>query len=258
MIAADHGTLVIILIWRDGIYLSADSRRGKVHDDAEKLVRLGPQTLLGLRGHAMLFDGDADKSILASVFFQDKLSGPIIVKRFAPDAPWQERDKARVATASHVQKTLEPFVDAYAHEWNDVELTADAIAVIKSRKAILGLTLAQWEPDGWLLAMDLEHCVRYDESERVVITPVSAPILLLGPYTEDKIQAYWPPDCDKIIGLGPPAEDGDPVAFLQLVFKAVIDASEHCAENIGLPVDIAKVHLGTITPLVMKKPWPTG
>ena len=41
-----------------GIYVAADSRRSKLHNDADKIVRFGPQTIIGMREQAMLDDAD--------------------------------------------------------------------------------------------------------------------------------------------------------------------------------------------------------
>jgi hypothetical protein len=252
MFAPHHGTLIVLLIRADGVYLSADSRRGKVHDDAEKLVRLGPQTLLGLRGMAMLTDTDGSKSILAANYLLDKLSEPIAVERYASPS---ELGKSEVAASQMVRNTLEPFVKAFEREWNSVDLTSEAQAEIQSGEATFGLTLAQAEADGWLLAVDLQYKIDIDEHRHVAISPAFSKLIQHGPYAGDKIQPFWPPGCERVIQLGPPEESEDPCAFLQTVFAAVIDRSSDCAKDIGLPVDIAKVERGAITPLVMKKTW---
>src|ERR1017187_7448824 len=190
MLIPEHGTLVISLVWRDGIYLAADSRRGRIHNDAQKLIRLGPQTLIALRGSAMLDDAEKGETVLASSFLQDQLAGPITVDRIPPDADWRERDQARRETEHRAQRVIEPYIQAYAAAWNEGDLDPASVVVLEGGEEMLGVTIAQWDADGWVLEMDLEHRVQYDEYRRIVIRPSTARIHYFGPYTQDQIEPY--------------------------------------------------------------------
>lgn len=254
MFSAEHGTLVVCLVWRDGIYVAADSRRSKLQNDADKIVRLGPQTIIGIRGQAMLDDPDTGEAILASTFLQDDLQGPITVERYAPHASWQDRDKAGEKAALTVRDILAQLVDAYVHEWNKVEIAPDSLARIGGDEAMLGLTVVQWEPDDWCVAIDLKYQIAFDDATQIVIRPERRMVLQNGPFTRSIFKPFLPPCCD--FTIPPPQDAYEPVPYLEAVFKGVIDASTRCAEDIGLPTDIAKTYQGTVTPLVMKHPWP--
>jgi hypothetical protein len=254
MLSSPHGTLVMLLVWHDGLYLAADSRRGERENDAEKLVRFGPQTILALRGKAMLADAKTgEPAVLASSHLQDKLAGPIIVSRYAEGASVQQRSQSESAAAQTVASTLTTFVEEFAEQWNTDELTTEAEADIRSGDAMLGVTIAQSEPDGWLLAVDVEYRIVFDGQHRITIRRKGASTPAHGYYVDDQIRPFWPPNCEHVIKVGPPEKDDDPARFLQRVFAAFIDRSTTCARDVGLPVDIAKVHQGEVTQLYFKK-----
>jgi hypothetical protein len=45
MLSPQPGTLLSLSLWDEGIFLAMDRGRGEHENDAEKLVRSGPQTI---------------------------------------------------------------------------------------------------------------------------------------------------------------------------------------------------------------------
>jgi len=119
---------------------------------------------------------------------------------------------------------------------------------------MLGLTVAQWEPDDWCIAIDLKYQIAFDDAKQIVIRPALRKIIQNGPFKHTIFTPFLTPCCD--VPIPPPYDDNEPVPYLEAVFNGVIGASAECAEDIGLPTDIAKAYQGTVTPLTMKHPWP--
>jgi hypothetical protein len=240
------GTLVVALISADGVYLAADSRRTGCYDDANKLFQLGPHTIGAIRGHAMLLDNEkVGNDRMFARHFVDLVPGPLPLERAEPDADWIACQKADGATKFRLRNLLSKQLKHIEADWHDEPLTTETLDMLATEPAILSLTIAQSQTDGWLFLVDVA-CEMTLEGSRIIAELWEPQIIYNGPYTEIALVPFPPPECRTLCPIVDTTRE-TAVAIIDHAFARTLDMSSCCcAKHVGGPTDIAITSAGVV------------
>jgi len=238
---------VTALVRQEGVYLAADSRRTSGFNDANKLFQLGPHAIGAIRGSAMLDDAEdpANSRMFARHFF-DFLKEPLPTTKNSARATKNERYLAKFGLKGQIEELLAGTLVRVAQDWNDDELTPEALEAVKAKTPKFGLTIAQSEPDGWFLLVDLtcqmpwtngRMCAEFEDG--------NTEVLYDGPYEKMRFDSFPGPECVAICPVRQtPCESAE--TMIDNCFDATIEQSKDCARDVGGPIDIAVTASGVV------------
>jgi hypothetical protein len=241
------GTLVVAVVRPEGIYLAADSRRTGGYDDANKLFRLGLHTIGAIRGSAMLHDEDikADHRMFAR-HFVDVLTEPLPTTKISQNATKIQRYMATQGLMGQIEELLAGALVHVEADWQDDELTPEELEKLALKPPMFGLTIAQSEPDGWLLLVDLTcQMSQKDGRIRAEFGETNTKVLYNGLYREMRFESFPGPDCEALCPVQQtPCESVE--SMIDQAFAVTIGLSEECARDVGGPIDIAVTSSGVV------------
>jgi hypothetical protein len=241
------GTLVTALVTKEGVYLAADSRRTSGFDDANKLFQLGPHAIGAIRGSAMLDDAEdpANSRMFARHFF-NFLKEPLPTTKNSARATKNQRYLAKYGLKGQIEEALADSLVRIEQDWNDDELTPEELERVKTTTQKFGLTIAQSEPDGWLLLVDLT-CQMLWTNGRISakFEDGNTEVLYDGPYEKMRFDSFPGPDCVAICPVRQtPCESAE--TMIDNCFHVTIEQSAGCARDVGGPIDIAVTASGVV------------